>query len=322
MDMVLHSSRLHRFAKHTAAMACVVVPLIAPSGGAAIAQNTWSTATQAPAATSSVGGATAAPAPRQAAILTFEAYLTAEVEISSQRPISQGLVWRIYAPAAQGQAPKLISHLNEAIPTVQLAAGQYIVNAAFGRAHLTRVINVVAGARRREQFVLNAGGLKVITKVSGNATIERGKARYDIYSDERDQFGKRRRVISNAKPGLITRLNSGIYQIVSRLGDANAHVSAEVAVEAGKLTEAVVSHEAAKVTFKLVQTQSGEALADTQWIIMTNAGSVVKETAGALPTHVLAPGSYSVSARWRGKLFTRTFDITSGKNIEIEVLMR
>ena len=49
--------------------------------------------------------------------------------------------------------------------------------------------------------------------------------------------GQRQRIVSNVRPGLITRLNSGIYYIVSRLGDANALVSADVAVEADEQTE-------------------------------------------------------------------------------------
>jgi hypothetical protein len=218
--------------------------------------------------------------------------------------------------------PKLIQLSRDAQATLELDPGQYAVNAAFGRAHLTQILTLEAGRRRMETFVLNAGGLRVQTAIAGAEGTIQANARYDIFTDERDQSGQRQRIVSNVRPGLITRLNSGIYYIVSRLGDANALVSADVAVEAGKLTEAVVSHEAGKVTFKLVKEAAGEAQADCQWIIMTEGGEIVKETAGALPNHLLAPGNYSVSARWGGKLFTRTFAVRSGENIEVEVVMR
>ena len=267
---------------------------------------------------------TAAPAvvDPQSALLTLEAYLTGEISGGIRNPITRGLVWRVFTLGGGEEGAKLVMTRRDAAPTIKLAPGRYAINAAFGRANLTQMISVEAGRQSKETFILNAGGLRVITKVAGGTDLAGDTARYEIYSDERDQSGERRRVVTNARPGLITRLNSGIYHIVSRLGDANALVSAEVAVEAGKLTEAVVSHEAAKVTFKLVATKSGEAQADTQWVIMTKTGDIVKETAGALPTHVLAPGSYTVSARFAGKLFTRTFELKSGDVAEIEVMMQ
>ena len=44
------------------------------------------------------------------------------------------------------------------------------------------------------------------------------------------------RIVDGVKQGVILRLNSGIYHVVSTYGDANAHVRTDVTVEAGKLT--------------------------------------------------------------------------------------
>lgn len=273
--------------------------------------------------TTVIPNVTATPAPPSPteAVLTLTAFLTLEADAGTRRPIDRGLVWRIFA-IGEDQNSQLITAVREPIPTLQLAPGRYIVNAAYGRAYLTQILRLEGGRHHKESFVLNAGGLRVLIKVAGGHKLAAPAAHYDLYSDERDQSGERRRVMSNARPGLITRLNSGIYHIVSRLGDANALVAAEVAVEAGKLTEAIVSHEAAKVTLKLVQSVAGEAHADTESVLMTESGDVIKETAGALPTHVLAPGSYSVSARRGGRLYTRTFNLKSGDNVEIEVMMQ
>jgi hypothetical protein len=314
-------------ARSAAAALMVVAVLMFAGTPPAVAQNNWSTGTQVapgnggvPAPSGTINPPSAQPSADKGQ-LTLEAYLTAAGNIANRRPIDRGLVWRVFSLGGGRQSAKLVMTSRSASPTLQLPGGQYAINASFGRAYLTEMVNVQNGRSERKSFVLNAGGLRVIAKVMGGGKFE-GSAHFDIFSDERDQSGARRRVVSNARPGLITRLNSGIYHIVSKLGDANAQVSAEVAVEAGKLTEAVVNHEAAKVTFKLVQRADGEALADTQWIIMTKTGDIVKETAGAIPTHVFAPGSYSVSARWGGKLFTRTFEISTGDNVEIEVMMQ
>ena len=78
---------------------------------------------------------------------------------------------------------------------------------------------------------------------NGEAVNEKAVS-YEIYSDERDQYGQRTKVMSAAKPGLVIRLNAGIYNVVGTYGDANAVARADVTVEAGKLTEATLSHAA------------------------------------------------------------------------------
>jgi hypothetical protein len=47
----------------------------------------------------------------------------------------------------------------------------------------------------------------------------------------------------------------------------------------------------------------------------------VKESVGALPTHVLAPGKYLVTASSGGRLYQNSFEIKDGDNISVEVLM-
>jgi hypothetical protein len=76
------------------------------------------------------------------------------------------------------------------------------------------------------------------------------------------------------------------------------------------------------VTFKLVVRAGGDAIADTQWNIANAQGEVVKESVGALPTHVFAPGTYTVSARNAGDVFQRTFTVQAGQAAQVEVLRR
>jgi preprotein translocase subunit YajC len=253
----------------------------------------------------------------QNASVALHAVLTAD----GQR-IDQGLVWRVFEakPAADGQH-RLVATSRDAGPTLRLAAGDYLVNAAFGRAHLTRKITLAANQNATEQFVLNAGGLRVSAFTGDGQPAPANSVTYEIYSDERDQSGARSKIVGGLKPGVIVRLNSGIYYIVSTLGDANATVQTDVAVEAGKLTEASVAHAASRVTLKLVQRAGGEAL-DTQWTITTPQGEIVKESVGALPTHTLAPGNYSVSAKQAGNVYKRDFVLKMGQATQVEVVMK
>jgi hypothetical protein len=235
--------------------------------------------------------------------------------------IEQGLVWRLFAdrPGPDGKLKLLATH-REASPSLRLAPGDYVVNVAFGRAHLTRKITVPPERAVEERFVLNAGGLRLIPALASGEPISDKAVSYDIYSDERDKHGQRVRVMGGAKPGLVTRLNAGIYSVVGTYGDANAVARADVTVEAGKLTEATLTHAAARVTFKLVAQAGGDAIADTQWIVVNVRGETVKESVGALPTHILAPGTYTVSARNAGEIFNRTVSVQAGQVVQVEVL--
>ena len=236
--------------------------------------------------------------------------------------IDKGLVWRIFAAGGDPRSgAKLIMTKREPSPTVNLDPGDYIVNAAFGRADITRKITVTAGTTASEKFVLNAGGLKVKVLVDGIEPPANTVA-YDILSSERDQLDNRVRVLGGAKPNVINRLNAGIYRIASRYGDGNAKVEADVTVEAGKLTEATVSHSAARVTFKLVTRVGGEALPDTQWTVQTPEGVIVTQSVGALPTHILAPGTYSVTAKSSTGAYKRDFTVANGEVAQVEVLMQ
>jgi hypothetical protein len=94
-----------------------------------------------------------------------------------------------------------------------------------------------------------------------------------------------------------------------------------VTVEAGKLTEATVTHSAAKATFKLVHRAGGEALPDTQWTIQNPQGEEIKESVGALPTHILAPGSYTIVAKSQGREFQRDITLANGETAQVELVM-
>lgn len=249
--------------------------------------------------------------------LQLEGYLTDD----GQR-LDQGLVWRVFQGRTTDGRLKLLSVFREPTPKLRVAAGEYVVNLALGRAHLTRQIAVKAGAPTKARFVLNAGALRVAaTLVTGEPVVDRAVL-IDIMAGERDQSGDRARILSGVRPGVVIRLNAGIYHLVSTYGDANAVVQSDITVEAGKMTEATVVHHAARTTLKLVARAGGEALADTQWAITTPRGEIVKETVGALPTHILAPGTYAVTARHGGQSFRRDVTLTAGEAAEVEVVIK
>ncbi len=238
--------------------------------------------------------------------------------------IKSGIIWRIYSekPDKTTGKHKLISAHKTASPVMSLKKGSYLINAAYGRAFLTRKIKIEANKNTTEHFILNAGGLKISSVLANGNPVPENTVIFDILSDERDQYGKRLKVIGNVRPGLVVRLNAGIYHIVSTYGDANAQSRADISVEAGKLTEATIDHKAAKVTFKLVYQKGGEALADTQWSLLSPTGKLIKKSAGALPTHYLAEGDYTLLAERGDKKYSQHFSITAGDTKQIEVIIQ
>jgi hypothetical protein len=260
-----------------------------------------------------------AGAPKQGGLsqLTLTASLT-----EGSQPIAKGLVWRVFRDkSAAGGKGLLISTHREPSPTLRLDPGTYWINVALGRANLTRKITVGGDQIEKAHFVLNAGGLRLIPVLANGEAADVKLVAFDVESDERDQHGQRTKVVTGAKAGVVLRLNAGIYSIVSTYGDANAVAHADVSVEAGMLSEVRVTHRAAEVSFKLVTRSGGDAIADTQWSVATSKGEVVKQSSGALPTHILAPGTYTVRAMHAGRSYRRDFAVKAGDSTLVEVVM-
>lgn len=275
---------------------------------------------QAPANTTVVPR-TLPPAPRASGGTAAQVSLSAHLTEESQS-IQQGLVWRVFREKAGGDGKAaLVSTHREANPVLRLEPGTYRVNVALGRAHLTRKITVTGEQATQERFVLNAGGLRVVPALASGEAVNERAVSYEVLSDERDQHGQRMRVVAGARAGVVLRLNAGIYSIVSTYGDANAVARTDVTVEAGKLSEVTLAHAAARVSFKLVTRPGGDAIADTQWNIATVQGEAVKESAGAVPSHYLAPGSYVVNAKHAGRVYRQEFGARAGQNLQVEVVM-
>lgn len=246
----------------------------------------------------------------------------AAIAAPNTQPLTAGVIWRIYDGRAQDDGSyKLVRTQREPRPSLSLAPGDYLVNASFGRAQITKRITVWPGKHLDDIFNMNVGGLRLYATLSKQPLVSEHSLTFDIYSEETDQSGNRRKIVNNAKPGIVIRLNGGTYRVQSTYGDSNAVIEVDVAVEPGKITEATVDHQAGKITFKLVQKSGGEALADTIWNISTGDGLLVKKSGGAFPSHVLAAGTYKVKVQHNGNEYEAAFSVAPGDKKVVEVVM-
>src|SRR5262249_18529175 len=189
-------------------------------------------------------------------------------------------------------------------------------------AYLTKKIGVWPQNPVKEDFVVNAGGLRLSATLARTPIAAEHLLKFEIFSDTQDQFGNRQKLFCDLHPGVVIRLNSGIDHIVTSYGEENSVSSTDVVIEPGKITEAGVDHDAGKITLKLVQRTGGEAAADTRWIVYNSAGEVARESAGAFPTHILAAGEYRVAAQHGERQYGGAFSVAPGESRTVEVLMR
>ncbi|MEM6762682.1 MAG: hypothetical protein AAF615_07390 [Pseudomonadota bacterium] len=232
-------------------------------------------------------------------------------------PIGDGIVWRVFRDFPDGTGALPLVHKGRGGDLeVRLEPGRYIVHASYGRAALSRTVNVM-GPTTSDTFVLNAGGLQLDAIIDGSGGgTPRAAASFEIHMVE----GGAKRMIGTVNRGVIARLPAGNYHIVSRYGALNAVRSADVIVEAGKLTRVSMRHQAGHVQLKLARTADGEAIANTEFTVYTDDGRAVFERVGAHANLTLAAGSYAVVARHNDYEFSEKFEVTSGDEHRVTVL--
>ena len=235
--------------------------------------------------------------------------------------ISGGLIWRIYAakPDATGMF-RLVKEDKSAAPTFALPPGNYVIHASLGLASAAKTVQL-RGETVREVFEIPAGAIRLEGRV-GDVRIPAGQISFDVFNGSQFDTSERRPIAQNVMTGDVVLLPAGTYYIASNYGDGNSVVRSDVRVQAQKLTDVIVTHRAAVITLKLVNDPHGEALANTQWTVLTPGGDVIKELIGAFPRVVLAEGDYHVIARNEGKTFQRDFKVITGVDGEVEVLAR
>jgi hypothetical protein len=235
--------------------------------------------------------------------------------------ISNGLVWRVFAdkPDETGTF-KMIREDRGATPNIVLPPGNYVVHVALGLVSAVRAVSLKSETDR-ESFVLPAGGLRIEGRV-GTSKIPQNQISFAIYKGSQFETSERGALVPNVAAGDVALLPDGTYYIISNYGDANSVVRSDIRVQAGKLTDVIVTHRAAVITLKLVSDRGGEALANTAWSVITPGGDVIKESIGAFPRVVLSEGEYRAIAKNEGKVFERPFNVVNGVDGEVEVVAR
>jgi len=256
-------------------------------------------------------------------------HLSALFSANDPQIVRQGLQWRVFEedPGSDGNH-KLVAQSSAPTPTLPLPDGNFVVHAALGLAGATKRITI-SGTLVNETLILNAGGLRV-TGLLGDSPVSPTKLSVSIYVPA-PANPEATLVAANVKTGDTIGLPEGNYHIVSTLLDSgtngspsptNSVISADLKVQAGKLTDATLRHRAANMTLKLVNSSGAEALANTAFTVLTPGGDVIREMIGAFPSLTLAEGEYVAIARHAGKTYQATFKVVSAIDRDVEVLAK
>ena len=252
------------------------------------------------------------------------------------QPIRQGPIhWRVFADQLDAQGRhRLVAESSEGAPTLSLPDGTYIVHAALDLASAVRRVTI-AGRASSERLVLNAGALRIVGML-GDKPVNPAKLSITIYVPEAGN-SEAKLVLNGAKAGDLIAVPEGSYHVVSTLLDTagysggqrsgvgnktNSIVAADLRVQGGKLTDAVLRHRSAVMTLKLVNEPGGESLANTAFTILTPGGDIIRELIGAFPSLVLAEGEYVAVARHDARTYQTTFKVSATLDRDIEILTR
>ena len=260
-------------------------------------------------------------------------------------PLAGGLHWRLFSARAEpdGSRP-LIVESNDAQPTLTAPPGEYVVHVSLGLASAAKRLTLGAEVRN-ERLALNAGALRISGTLSGpgpsgGTPIDPSKLSIALYVPDRNN-PEAKLVYSKARAGDIVGLPEGSYHIVSTFLDTvgigsvgvgkaaggvgaptptNSIVAADIKVAAGRLIDVSLRHRCATVTIKLVNAPGGEALANSNFTVLTPGGDLIRDLIGAFPSLVLGEGEYVVIARHESKTYQATFEVQSGMDHDVEVV--
>ena len=249
----------------------------------------------------------------------LDARLTAQTE-----PLRRGLTWRVFreaedAAGADEHGLELAATATEAVASMALATGTYYVHASFGRSGVTQRLDVENAAISRS-LVLSAGGLR-LDATSGGREVAPDRLSFSIYERSTGGSSTRRLVALDVPARQLIRLNAGTYHVVSRYGQVNTQVRADLVVREGEVTDATLQHRGAPVSLRLTSEIGGPPVVNTAWTVFTAQGRQVFAVSRAAPSLVLAEGSYEAVAVHGQHTLRHAFDVVAGEPSDIEVVL-
>ena len=191
-----------------------------------------------------------------------------------------------------------------------LAPGEYVVEAQYGAVSVRETINITEGSSLAVNFILNAGGLRVLPSLKGMTASEL-PTKTLVYALLGLDKGKL--VAHSDMPGDLLKLPAGLYRVESRLGEGNATAVTDVRIRPGKMSAIEVSHIAGVARLNYV----GAPDASVKWDVRPIDGTKIATFDGLTRKLALKPGTYLAEAHVNGEILTAKFKIVAGEERDI-----
>jgi hypothetical protein len=191
-----------------------------------------------------------------------------------------------------------------------LPPGDYVIEAQYGAVSLRETLRLTEGKSVAVNFVLNAGGLRVLPEVKGLSSGD-FESQVRVYALSGAQRGKL--VALSDIPGEMLKLVAGTYRVESRFGKGNTIAVTDVRIRAGKMSAIELTHEAgiARLDF------GGSSEKKVSWTVRTEEGAAVTTFVGLAQRLALKPGDYVAEALVDGMTQSTTFTIIAGEERQI-----
>ena len=198
--------------------------------------------------------------------------------------------WRLYRLDEDG-APLLLKQARRPRQDLALPPGTYGVEVGYGLRKAWHVLNLRPGTSQRLIFILNVGGIRMLSTLHGVRQPLHGPVEYRVLRPAATGW---RTVVRTRTPGQVLRLPAGRYRVESLFLNGNVKAGAEVVVKPGRLHSLHLQ----------VKASLAEVYAPARhWELAAHDGSWRWRGSGAARL-VLSPGRYVWRADGRERLIT------------------
>jgi hypothetical protein len=219
--------------------------------------------------------------------------------------IARDVVWQVRNTAGEVVLDATANEVQS-----PLAPGDYVVEAQYGAVAVRETLHVTQGSSIAVNFVLNAGGLRVLPSLKGLGTSEL-KSKTLVFALTGLEKGKL--IAHTDLPGDLLKLPAGLYRVESRLGEGNATAVTDVRIRPGKMSAIEITHNAGVARLNFV----GAPDADVKWDVRPIDGQKITSLDGLTHKLALKPGTYLAEAHVNGEILTAKFKIVAGEERDI-----
>jgi hypothetical protein len=188
---------------------------------------------------------------------------------------------------------------------LKLAPGTYVVEAMNGETKLSDTISLPSGKLLEIGFVLNAGALRILPRISrGPLDLQSKSSVYALSGIEKGKL-----IAASRIAGRVFNLPAGQYRIKTEFENSNVMAVTDVRVKAGIMSAVDIDHRAGLANLSFVGAR-GE---DVVWTLSSEDGDVLPAISGTEARILLRPGSYSAEATAGSATRLARFEIRHGE---------